>query len=167
MRPPLPITLPRSASATCSSSSTSPLSRSERSTRTSSGESTSWRARYSSSSSIGAELDAGDLEQLLDGRRGLRALRDPVACAIGVDLDQRRLELRVVAADLLQGAAVTWGARIGHDDPVDRVLVRAVPREADLHHWGTTSDVTIRTTTQSTRAGVSGAACPGTGAPCL
>ena len=45
---------------------------------------------------------------------------------VGVDLDQRGLLLRVVGPDVLDGATVTLGARVGHDDAVLRV--------ADLPH---------------------------------
>src|SRR5215213_5018384 len=51
VRPPRPITLPASSSATCSSSTIVPSSSSNDSTLTSSGRSTSDRARYSRSSS--------------------------------------------------------------------------------------------------------------------
>src|SRR5829696_7276025 len=54
VRPPRPITLPASSSATCSSSTIMPSSSSNDSTLTSSGRSTSDRARYSRSSSTTA-----------------------------------------------------------------------------------------------------------------
>src|SRR5450756_2233839 len=63
---------------------------------------------------------AGDGQQALDRVGRLRADREPVLRPLGVHLDERRLELRVVLADLLDGAPVTLGTRVGDDDPVVR-----------------------------------------------
>jgi len=65
----------------------------------------------------------------------LRANREPVLQALGVDLDERRLELGVVLADLLDGAPVTLGARVGDDDPVIRFpdLAQALQSDLDSH----------------------------------
>ena len=45
--------------------------------------------------------DPCDLEELLDGLGGLRALREPGARALGVDLDDGGVGLRHVAANRL------------------------------------------------------------------
>src|SRR5580700_6720089 len=62
----------------------------------------------------------GDGQQTLDRLGRLRADRQPVLRALGVDLNERRLQLRVVLADLLDRAAVPLGARVGDDDAVER-----------------------------------------------
>src|SRR5512133_1952382 len=120
MRPWRPITLPTSSLATWSSITRSP-SRSTSSTRTASGSSTRRRARYSTSS---AERDTLGLQQALDGGRGLRALREPVLDPVLVELDRRRVGLRVVAAHDLQELAVARRARVRRDDAVDGALLR-------------------------------------------
>src|SRR4051812_11187129 len=97
---------------------------------TRSGESTSARARYSSSSRTApsADVDGRDalgLEQLGDRRRGLGAALEPVVDALLVENDRRRVGLRVVAADRLDEAAVTRGAPVSDDDAPHRVLLPA------------------------------------------
>src|SRR3954467_13073091 len=97
---------------------------------TRSGESTSARARYSSSSRTAPSADvegrdALGLEQLGARRRGLGAALEPVPDALLVDHDRRRVRLRVVAADRLDEAAVTRGAPVGDDDAPHRVLLPA------------------------------------------
>src|ERR1700722_980060 len=62
----------------------------------------------------------GDGQQALDRLGRLRADRQPVLRAVGVDLNERRLQLRVVLADLLDRATVPLGAGVGDDDPVER-----------------------------------------------
>src|SRR5205085_7234668 len=79
------------------------------------------RARYSTSS---AEPDTLHLQQAPDGRRGLRALREPVLDPLLVELDRGRVGLRVVAAHDLQELAVARRARVRRDDAVDGVLLR-------------------------------------------
>src|SRR5262249_27458987 len=78
--------------------------------------------------------DALLLEQGLDRARRLRAALQPVLGTIGVDLDQGRLELRVVAPDVLERGTVARRPGVGDDDAVDRILLGADPGEADLQH---------------------------------
>src|SRR5512133_3166614 len=118
IRPWRPITLPTSSLATWSCRIVSP-SRSSSSTRTASGSSTRRRARYSTRSA-----DTLDLQQARDRLGRLRALREPVAHLLLVELDRRRLGLRVVATYDLEELAVARRARVRRDDPVDRVLLR-------------------------------------------
>src|SRR6266702_3176227 len=61
---------------------------------------------------------AGHLEQLADRVGRLCADRQPVLRPVRIDLDQRRICLRVVLPDLLDGTAISLGAGIGDDDPV-------------------------------------------------
>src|SRR6266568_3848803 len=61
---------------------------------------------------------AGHLEQLADRVGRLCADRQPVLSPVRIDLDQRRICLRVVLPDLLDGTAISLGAGIGDDDPV-------------------------------------------------
>src|SRR5436309_2606670 len=129
IRPPRPITLPTSSGATWSRSASSP-SRSSVSTRTASGSSTSRRASSSRSSAVAEPLD---LEELRDRVGRLSALAEPVLDLVLVELDRRRLGLGVVAPDDLDEPAVARRARIGHHDAVDRVLLRAHPRQSHSH----------------------------------
>src|SRR6266568_8299556 len=99
-----------SSSATCSRRMSAPSS-SAVSTRTWSGSATSLRARYSSSSA-----NVLRLEQPGHGVRRLRALREPLLHPVLVELDGRRIGLRVVAADDLEELPVARRARVGHDD---------------------------------------------------
>src|SRR3954466_7497445 len=97
---------------------------------TRSGESTSARARYSSSSRTAPSADvegrdALGLEQLGDRRRRLGAALEPVVDTLLVDHDRRRVGLRVVATDRLDEAAVTRGAPVRDDDAPHRVLLTA------------------------------------------
>src|SRR5205814_7456808 len=126
IRPWRPITLPTSSFATWSCSTSAP-SRSTSSTRTASGSSTSLRASSASSSA-----NVLDLEQSLDGLRGLRALGEPVLDPLLVELDRRRVGLRVVAPDYLDELAVARRARVGGDDAEHRVLLRPDPRHLSL-----------------------------------
>src|SRR5438105_2394951 len=77
-------------------------------------------------------FDALGLEQPGDGLGRQRALLEPAAHLRLVELDQRRLVLRVVAADDLDELAVTRRARVGGDDTVDGVLLRPDPRQSQL-----------------------------------
>src|SRR5690606_42022749 len=56
----------------------------------------------------------------------------PVLRTLRIDLDQRRLFLRVVLADGLDGPAVAAGARVRDDDAVLRVADLAETGELDL-----------------------------------
>src|SRR5262245_12273510 len=130
-RPPRPMTRPRSSSATSSSSTTSPSISSTSVTSTASGSATRERARNSSSSRTAPDpsglaaggLDALDAKQRRHGAGRLGAVVQPVARAVLVDHDQRRVRLRVVLADGLDRATVARRALVGDDDPPDRVLL--------------------------------------------
>src|SRR5262249_26795205 len=76
--------------------------------------------------------DALHLQQAGDGRGGLCALREPVAHPLLVELDRRRIRLRVVAPDDLQELAVARGARVRRDDAVDGILLRPDPGQPQL-----------------------------------
>src|SRR5919198_360855 len=119
IRPWRPITLPTSSFATRSMRTVAP-SRCTSSTSTASGSSTRCRARWASSSATDVRL----LEQPRDGVRGCRALREPFLDLVLVEVDRRRLGLRVVAPDDLDEPSVARRARVRDDDPVDRVLLR-------------------------------------------
>src|SRR5215218_1622194 len=116
-------------------------SSSSSSTTTASGSSTRALTRNSSSSVIArARLAAGSFDALgaqqgRHGLRGLGAVLDPVARALLVDVDRRGLGLRVVLADRLDRAPVTWRAFVGDDDAPDRVLLRthASKSDSDCH----------------------------------
>src|ERR687885_797843 len=127
IRPWRPITLPTSSFATWSWRTTAP-SRSISSTRTASGSSTRRRASSASSSA-----NVRGLQQALHGLGGLRALREPVPHLLLVEVDRRRVGLRVVAPHDLDELAVARRARVGGDDAVDRVLLRPDPRQPQLH----------------------------------
>src|SRR5204862_6500138 len=101
MRPWRPITFPRSSGATYSWYTIAP-SRSTASTRTWSGSSTSWRARNATSSAT----DVLGLEEPRDRVGRLGALGEPVLDLGLVELDRRRVGLRVVAPHALEEAAV-------------------------------------------------------------
>src|SRR5437868_9306433 len=120
------MTLPTSSFATCSCSTCAP-SRSISSPRTASGSSTSRRASSASSSA-----NVLRLQQPLDRVGGLRALRKPVLDLVLVELDRRRIGLRVVAPDDSDELAVAWRTRVGGDNPIDRILLRADPRQSQL-----------------------------------
>jgi hypothetical protein len=71
-----------------------------------------------------------------DGPNRLRWLgthREPVLRPFGVDLDQRRVFLRVVDADLLDRPTIPLGACIRDDDAVLRGADLPHPLEFDLH----------------------------------
>src|SRR6266511_2294908 len=139
IRPPRPITRPRSSSATVISSTMSPFS-SVSSTLTASGSSTSDRARNSFCSRIAAggtplvgarRLDALGAQQYGDRLRGLRPMVEPVARPLLVDRDHRGIGLRVVLADRLDRPPVAGRAAVGDDHAPDRILARPDPSETD------------------------------------
>src|SRR4051794_12603484 len=116
---------------------TVPSSSSNCSTATALGSSTSCWARYSSSSRIGTgpdllrgDLDALRAQDLADLRGRLRALGEPAADLLLVEVDRRRLGLGVVLAQDLDVAAITGGALIRRDDAPHRILPAAHTREA-------------------------------------
>ena len=79
---------------------------------------------------------ACDLENGHDRLGGLRAHGKPVLRPLRVDLDERRLFLRVVLADLLDGTPVALGPGVGDDDPVGRHPGPAQALELDLYSHG-------------------------------
>src|SRR5690606_22900376 len=79
---------------------------------------------------------AGELEDVLHRTGGLGPHGQPVLHPLGVHLDEARLLLRVVLADLLDRLSVALGARVGHDDPVLRRTDLPHTLELDLDsHW--------------------------------
>src|SRR6185503_18429714 len=78
-------------------------------------------------------LDALSLEELRHRLGRLRALLEPAAHLLLVEVDERRIRLRVVAAHDFDELAVARRARIGRDDAVDRVLLRTDARQPELH----------------------------------
>src|SRR4051794_2080924 len=74
------------------------------------------------------------LQNRLDRRRELRALREPVVDAGVVDLDVRWVPLRVVVADLLDHRRARSLERVRYDDPVERGMGRAATAQANLQH---------------------------------
>src|SRR6266536_2372375 len=77
-------------------------------------------------------LDSADLDQARDRLGGLCALAEPVLDLPLVELDRRGVGLRVVATDDLEELAVPRGPRVGRDNAVDRVLLRAHAGEPQL-----------------------------------
>src|SRR5262245_29087239 len=142
-RPPRPITWPTSSSATWSAI-TRRESPCRRSTSTCSGCATRQRAISATIASMASmasgrlrsRLGAGvrDLDQLAHRRRRLGALADPGVDLLEVDLDQRRLGLRVVPADGLDVAPIPRGARIGHHNAIDGVLLASHAGQSNLDH---------------------------------
>src|SRR5580765_4309251 len=121
-----------------------PSSSSNCSTETLSGWSTSWRtsdsrnvriARGTGSLACG-RVDALGAQQLAHGVGGLSALGQPRADPVLVELDRRRLGLRVVLANRLDEPAVARGALVGDDHPPDRVLLAAHTREPESYCHG-------------------------------
>src|SRR5262249_43790168 len=70
----------------------------------------------------------------------LRTLAEPVLDHLLVELDQRRIVLRVVAPHDLDELAVARRARIGHHDAIHRVLLRPDARQP--HTYQTVTSVT-------------------------
>src|SRR3954447_5740327 len=86
-------------------------------------------------------LDVGDVDalraqELADLRGGRGAGGDPVAHAVLVDRDGRRVGLGVVLPQDLDVAAVARGTLIGGDDAPDRVLLRAHARQSESNCHG-------------------------------
>src|SRR3989442_7786998 len=79
------------------------------------------------------------LEQLLDCFRGQCALAEPVLHLLLVELDQRGIVLRVVPPHDLDELAVPRRAGVGHDDAVDRVLLRTDARQPHPYSQTVTS----------------------------
>src|SRR3712207_77548 len=125
-----------SSGATLSSRSTrvsdSLASTSTRSASSTMGRTSSMR-RFCSRSTTGRLEDAGDLDQVPDLVGGLRALADPVVRLLLVYFYRLGLGLRLVGADPLYKRAVARAVGVGDDDPVERVTLRAVPREPYLY----------------------------------
>src|SRR5207249_11366086 len=149
-RPPRPMTLPTSPSATWRCSFVkSPSSSSV--TTTASGASTSCFATCSTNSRLPGALDASVMRGSTGGRRDLglgdaaanekhprgrgraRAVLDPMARAVRVDDEVDGLGARVVVTDGLDELAIARRARIGDDDPVRGGLRLADAAQADVN----------------------------------
>src|SRR5207248_10284138 len=72
-------------------------------------------------------------QQAPDRLGRLRALLQPPADLLLVDLDEGRLQLRAVPADDLDELAVARRARVGGHDAIDRTLLRADARQPERH----------------------------------
>src|SRR5437899_6452516 len=134
------MTRPRSWGATSRSRCTT-ASSVHSSTRTRLGSSTSSRAIASSSSRISLLLGRRGLRRLVlllqqaaHGVAGLRALADPVPCALGVDLDHRGVLPRVVVSQHLDEAPVAPRARVRDHDAVMRFLGGAGTSQTNRQH---------------------------------
>src|SRR5581483_8404111 len=103
--------------------------------------------------------DALRLEELRDRRGRRRPLVKPALDLRLVELDEGRLVLRVVTADDLEELAVARGARVGRHDAVDRVLLRADPRQPELHCHSITSSLSSSYAWTPTCASRWGEAC--------
>src|SRR5215468_3328656 len=79
---------------------------------------------------------ASDLEQPPDRIRWLSPHRQPVLGPLRVDLDERRIDLGVILADLLDGPPITLGTGVGDDDPVKRRTDLSHALELDLDSHG-------------------------------
>src|SRR5215472_2062188 len=79
---------------------------------------------------------ASDLEQPPDRIRRLSPHRQPVLGPLRVDLDERRIDLGVILADLLDGPPITLGTGVGDDDPVKRRTDLSHALELDLDSHG-------------------------------
>jgi hypothetical protein len=84
----------------------------------------------------GSLLLAGFLDQGGDLVGQLRTLAHPFLDALDVQLKALVLALsdRVVKTDVLDVAAVTLAALIGHDDVVERTALGATARKTNLDH---------------------------------
>src|SRR5215469_8262014 len=78
---------------------------------------------------------ASDLQQPPDRIRLLSPHRQPVLSPVRVDLDERRIDLGVILADLLDGPPISLGTGVGDDDPVKRRtdLSHALELDFDSH----------------------------------
>src|SRR5215472_14525948 len=79
---------------------------------------------------------ASDLEQPPDRIRWLSPHRQPVLGPLRVDLDERRIDLGVILAVLLDGPPITLGTGVGDDDPVKRRTDLSHALELDLDSHG-------------------------------
>src|SRR5215469_7386290 len=79
---------------------------------------------------------AGNLQDLAHWISGLCADGQPMLRALRVNLDERRLCLRVVLADLLDRAPVPLGTGVGNNDPVVRRTDLAQALQLDLYSHG-------------------------------
>src|SRR5215467_7068141 len=79
---------------------------------------------------------AGDLQQPPDRIRRLSPYRQPVLSPVRVDLDERRVDLGVILADLLDGPPIPLGTGVGDDDPVKRRTDLSHALELDLDSHG-------------------------------
>src|SRR5581483_797443 len=157
VRPCLPITLPRSLSATRNSRTVSPPS-STASTDTWLGSSTSTlaisstRARMSPLSPVISGLSfcrwdvvwrrcltrlgrggrrRGLLQQLVHGFRRLRALREPVINALAVQVHGRRVGARVVRAHHLHRASIARALLVNHHHAIVGLFARTNARKTN------------------------------------
>src|SRR5581483_4524487 len=140
-RPPRPMTLPMSDSATSRwstwrwpSKSSVTLTWSPCSTRFVAMYSTNSRIWLSSAPAIAAALllDALRSQQARDDLGRLGALAHPLARLFAVDLDELGLRTRVVLADDVDHGAVPGGAGVSDDDAVIGLLLLANTREPDF-----------------------------------
>jgi hypothetical protein len=84
----------------------------------------------------GALADAGGIEEAQHAVRRLCADAQPMRNAVGIELDALGRILRqqrIVDADLLDEAAVSGVAAVGHNDPVIRALLGAPARETNCN----------------------------------
>src|SRR5262249_12187677 len=111
------------------------------------------------------------LQQLLHRLGGLPALAEPVLHLLLVELDQRRIVLRVVPPHDLDELAVARRARVGHDDAIDRVLLRPDPRQPHAYGQTVTSVSSIAScacwTSSPCASARTASAHPATGEACL
>src|SRR5512133_80760 len=139
VRPPRPMTRPRSSGSTVSSN-TVERSRSRTSTWTASFRSTSSRASQRTRSRtvrlallLGGLLRLRLLEQHRHGLAGLRARLEPVLDPIRLELQELGPPRRVVHPDVLDVPAVARLARVGRHHVIEGRLVRARARQPKNH----------------------------------
>ena len=63
---------------------------------------------------------AGQTQQCDNGFGGLRTNTEPVLCPVGINLDDRRIGLRIVGSDFFNDPTIALGARVGDYDPIKR-----------------------------------------------
>src|SRR5581483_9290765 len=96
-----------------------------------------WRERRAGSGALdglGAFDQTGAAEDVAHGVGRLRADAQPVAGALFVDLDRRRLGDRVVQTERLDEPAIPWRAAVGRDDAITWPLLGAHSPEAKFDH---------------------------------
>lgn len=81
---------------------------------------------------LGLRTLLGSLHERCDGIGELGALALPVVDLLDIKADRLGRGQRIVAAHLLDEAAITRGTGIGHDDAIVRTLLRAVTSKANL-----------------------------------